>query len=331
VRKILLWAGGILVVLAVAVFLAFRLSPWPSVLIIRQAFERGAAEASAALEKHLPADVTAKTEIAYAGGGDARLDIFTPTAVEGTDRLLPTVVWVHGGAWVSGTRKNVGNYLRILASYGFTTVAVGYSIAPGATYPTPPRQVNAALAFLQREGRALHVDPTRIVLAGDSAGAQIAAQVANTISVPDYAAAVGVTPGMPRAALRGVVLDCGAFDLTTIDMEGAFSGFLKTVMWAYSGSRDFASDPYFATASVTPNVTAAFPPAFITGGNADPLTPQSRALAERLAALGVPVDTLFFPPDATPPLPHEYQFNLDGAAGRTALDRTVAFLQRVSG
>jgi hypothetical protein len=41
---------------------------------------------------------------------------------------------------------------------------------------------------------------------------------------------------------------------------------------------------------------------------------------------GVAVDTLFFPADHSPPLPHEYQFNLEEAAGREALERLTAFL-----
>jgi acetyl esterase/lipase len=71
---------------------------------------------------------------------------------------------------------------------------------------------------------------------------------------------------------------------------------------------------------------AAFPPAFISVGNADPLAPQSRALAEALEAVGVEVDTLFFPDDHSPPLAHEYQLLLSTQEGRLALDRSVAFL-----
>ena len=75
------------------------------------------------------------------------------------------------------------------------------------------------------------------------------------------------------------------------------------------------------------NVTADFPPMFISVGNDDPLAPHSRLLVETAAKLGVSVDGLFFPDDYKPPLPHEYQFNLDTEAGREALQRTLAFLK----
>ena len=54
--------------------------------------------------------------------------------------------------------------------------------------------------------------------------------------------------------------------------------------------------------------------------------PQAVALAQRLGGLGVHVETLFFPTDHAPSLPHEYQFNLDEQAGQEALNRMLAFL-----
>jgi acetyl esterase/lipase len=98
------------------------------------------------------------------------------------------------------------------------------------------------------------------------------------------------------------------------------------VLWAYLGEKEFEDDPRLDAFTVSRHVKAAFPPAFISVGNADPLAPQSYALAEALKARGATVDTLFFPADHAPPLNHEYQFNLDTDAGQLALERLVAFL-----
>ena len=104
---------------------------------------------------------------------------------------------------------------------------------------------------------------------------------------------------------------------------------LAAVAWAYSGHRDYRADPFFtSTVSVPGHVTSAFPPTFLTVGNADPLLPQSLAFARALAERGVPVDTLFYEHDHQPPLGHEYQFELDLADGRAAYDRLVAFFER---
>jgi acetyl esterase/lipase len=189
-------------------------------------------------------------------------------------------------------------------------------LAPGDVYPTPVRQVNAAIAYLVRNAQRLHVDPLQLVLAGDSAGAHIAAQVANIVAVPSYAKAMAIVPSIRRSQLRGVILYCGAYDLKQARLDGPFGSFLKTVLWSYSGEKNFTNDPRFATASVINYVTADFPPAFISAGNRDPLLPQSRVFAEVLAGRGVLVERLFFPYHYKPELPHEYQFDLDTDAKR---------------
>ncbi len=300
-------------------------SPWPGAFAIRLLFEHGAAQAATAMARHVPPGIEARYAIPYEADPTSRLDLYRP----GNARApLPTIVWVHGGAYIAGGRRDVENYLRILAARGFAAVAVGYSLAPGATYPTPIRQVNAALGFLRREAASLGLDPARIVLAGDSAGAQIAAQLAAMATGPGYARAIGIEPALPAESLRGVVLFCGPYDVTKVRLDGPFGIFLRIVLWSYSGRRDFMEDDAFLRMSVTPHVTAAFPPAFISVGNADPLAPHSEELARALVAKGVSVETLFFHPDHQPPLGHEYQFDLDGEAGQRALERAVDFLQR---
>jgi acetyl esterase/lipase len=125
-----------------------------------------------------------------------------------------------------------------------------------------------------------------------------------------------------------MLLLCGAYDLTLPDYQGPMGDFLHTVLWAYSGRRDFLQASEFKTASVAQYVTREFPPSYITAGNADPLEPQSKAMAERLQQAGVEVDELFYLANYRPALPHEYQFNLDQPEGRNSLQRMLAFLQR---
>ena len=80
------------------------------------------------------------------------------------------------------------------------------------------------------------------------------------------------------------------------------------------------------------HVTSSFPPTYISGGNADPLTEmESVPMAAKLTGLGVDVTTLFWPTDYTPPLPHEYQFRLNLDAAQTALTETLVFLAKELG
>ena len=313
-------------IVAAAGYLAWTLSPWPSALFYRVLFDRGGVAMNDALAKHVPNDVVAQTGIAYADGDpDARLDIFRPAGSEG--RPLPVIVWIHGGAFLSGSKDQVSNYLRIVAAQGYATVGVDYTLAPGGQYPRPVLQVNEALRFLRQNAARLGIDVAKITLAGDSAGAQIAGQITALISSPAYAAKLNVAPAVAREQLRGTILFCGFHDASGLDSADAFGGFLRTATWSYFGVRDFSTDPRAADFSTVKNVDGTFPPLFISAGNADPLLPQSVKLAEVARAKGVPVDSLFFPADHAPGLPHEYQFNLDNDAGQLALRRMLAFLE----
>lgn len=326
-RRIAAWTLSCLLALVAAIILLFWLTPWPSALLIVHTFAGNDRQAMAALEKHVPAGVETLTDIAYGDVAAERMDIFRP---EQAITPLPVVLWVHGGAWIGGSKDGVANYLKILAAPGYVTVGIDYSTAPGANYPTPTRQANKALAYLTKHADKYAIDPKRVFLAGDSAGAQIAGQMANLVTNSSYAAKVGIAPAVDPDALKGVILVSGAFDIPSVRTDGGLQNwFVNTVLWAYSGIRNFRDDQEFLLASVTPNISANFPATFIASGDADPLEPQARTLADRLAQLNVPVETQFF--DADKGLGHEFQFNLDDSAGNDVLQAMLRFLDERSG
>lgn len=326
--KPLAWTVAALLVLATAGVAAWFASPWPRVAVIRYFFDRGGVATERALAAHVPAGVAAVTDVAYRPGDPAaRLDVFFPATLADTRHRLPTIVWVHGGGWVAGHRSDIANYAKILAAHGYTTVALDYALPPRARYPVPVAEVNAALGYLAGHAGELHVDPERFVLAGDSAGAQLAAQVANLVTDPGYARVLGIAPAIRAGQLAATILACGAYDLPRAGRGGFRAAFFAAAFWAYSGRRDFRADPRLALMSVARYLTPAFPPTFLTAGNGDPLAGQSAEMARKLAALGVPVDALLYAPGHRPRLPHEYQFNLDAPAGQQALQRMVQFLR----
>jgi acetyl esterase len=324
-RAWLIGAMSVFLLLALGTYVAFRVSPWPGSLLIRYEFNRGGAKMAEGMKAHVPTGVTAIENQPYQPDNkDGYLDVFYP---DGTSKPLPAIVWVHGGGWVSGDKNDVDNYLKILAARGYTTIGVDYTIAPEAKYPGPILQLNDALDYLQQHADRLHIDTNQMVLAGDSAGSQIIAQMANAITSPAYASELAIRPALAADKLAGVLLNCGAYDLALPDYSGPFGSFLHTVLWAYSGTKDFLHDPKLAHASVVNYVTKDFPPAFITAGNVDPLLPQSIEFASKLQRLGVPVSTLFYPKEYTPELNHEYQFNLDTDGGKRALTQMTEFLK----
>lgn len=332
-HRVLRWLISILAVLALlvaAVFIAFQVSPWPSSLLIRHEFTKGAEATSQALEKHVPDGVGRIKDQQYELTNNTFLDVYYPEGQERKD--LPVIVWMHGGAWISGNKDDVENYAKIIAARGFSVVSVNYSIAPEKKYPTPVLQLNTALQYLQNNADRLQLNMGKVVLAGDSAGSQIVAQMANIITSPEYARDVNIEPTLASDKLKGMLLNCGAYDIElaskTENKEGR--DFLSTVLWAYSGHKNYADIPEFQHASVSEYVTRHFPPSFITAGNADPLEEQSLEFAKKLESLNVKTQTLFYPKDHTPALPHEYQFNLDNRDGKHALDEMVNFAKEVA-
>ncbi|HTE58272.1 MAG TPA: alpha/beta hydrolase [Verrucomicrobiae bacterium] len=327
------WGAGGFLVLAVSVLLAFRLSPWPGALVIRAVFDDGGAKTKQALQKHAPPGISKLADQQYSRSDKAAyLDVYYPVkTVNGAH--LPTVVWTHGGGWLSGDKTNTEPYFRLLASKGFTVVSLNYSLAPGRSYPTQIHQLNQAHKYIQENAERFYVDTTKIYLAGDSAGAQLSAQMATLITNPAYAQEVGLTPALKASQLRGVVLNCGIYKMEglanpTPTLPKIVGWGDDVTVWSYAGTHDFGS-PRIRQMSPYYHVTKDFPATFITGGNDDPLTDaQSKPLADKLESLGVTVDSLFYASDHQPGLPHEYQFNLDTTDGQKAFDRIVDFLHR---
>jgi acetyl esterase/lipase len=320
-----------LLALGIVAAVVWVASPWPAALLIRGLFEKGAADTVSEMKPFVPATgVSSKRNISYGNdGSNTTLDLFSPS---GTTSALLTVVWIHGGAWISGQKQDVDPYVEILASHGYTTVSLNYTISPEATYPTAMRQLNAALGFLVRNAAKYNIDPTRIILAGDSAGAQLASELANLTTNPAFATAVGITPALSTAQLRAVILNCGIYDVSEIPNAPGIGGWgFRIALWAYQGTKDWSHTKAGAQMSSIDYVTSAFPQTWISGGNDDPLTAsQSEPLATKLTKLGVPVTSVFYPDDHVPALPHEYQFHLKLADARSALDSTLAFLKAVS-
>src|SRR3546814_1484098 len=124
-----------------------------------------------------------------------------------------------------------------------------------------------AVGHLIRHAGELRIDPDRMILAGDSAGAQIAAQVALITTDPAYAAWVGIAPTLSPDQLCALLLLSGAYDLDAVDYDGDQGWVLRTVLWASSGIKDFRDDEQFRLMSITPPVTSAFPRRFISSGN----------------------------------------------------------------
>lgn len=306
------------------------LSPRPAAYAIRAVFDRNARETVAEMEPYAPTSgVTTRRNLAYGSGPASRFDLFRPVDADGP---LPTVVWIHGGAWISGFKEHVAPFARILAARGFAVATLEYPYGPEHAYPRSIERLNAALDHLVRNADEYGIDTERVVIGGDSAGANLTSQLALIATNHHYARLLGLIPAVTPEQLRGVVLACGIYDVSGIPAAPGLGGWgFRIALWSYLGRRAWSRTRAGQEMSTLDYVTSAFPLTWISGGNDDPLTPnQSMPMAAKLQSLGVDVTTLFYADDHEPRLPHEYQFHLDFADARAAVESIVAFAHRVT-
>jgi acetyl esterase/lipase len=321
---------SVVVVLGIGALVSF-VNPWPSALLIRTVFEMNAKKTVDVMRPYEPTGgIRQRMNVAYEPGGspDTTFDLFAPS---GAVQPRTTVVWIHGGAWISGDKGNVDPYVKMIASHGYTGISLNYTVAPEAQYPTALNQLNSALAYILAHAAELGVDPSHIVVAGDSAGAQYAAQLAVMVTNPAYTQSLGIRPALSPDQLAAVILDCGIYDVRGIPKAPGIGGWgFRVALWAYLGTKDWSHTPGGEAMTTIDHVTKDFPRTWISGGNADPLTAgQSKPMAAKLKGLGVDVTSVFYPEDETPALKHEYQFHLNLAPARSALTSTIDFLGTV--
>jgi acetyl esterase/lipase len=124
----------------------------------------------------LGAEPEKRIDVAYAtvDGLTLQLDLYKPAAVA----KPPLIVWVHGGAWRAGTRKEMP--LGGLIDAGYAVASVDYRLSTQAPFPAQAHDIKAAIRFLRARQDNVGVNASRIIIAGASAGGHLAALVGVT-------------------------------------------------------------------------------------------------------------------------------------------------------
>ncbi|MBL8178719.1 MAG: alpha/beta hydrolase [Bryobacterales bacterium] len=111
-------------------------------------------------------------EFAKPGGVSLTLDAYVPDG----KGPFPTVIVVHGGGWVNGTKRTyVTPVFPVLTKAGFAWFTVNYRLAPQYKYPAATEDVDAAIRWVRAHARQYKVDTKRIALLGESAGGHLVA------------------------------------------------------------------------------------------------------------------------------------------------------------
>ena len=194
----------------------------------------------------------------------------------------PVVVYVHGGGWTYGSIETFDRLCRRIAQRsGCAVVSVGYRLAPEHPFPAALDDVEAVIAYLRKEGDGLGLDASRLAIAGDSAGGQIATVVARRrrdAAMPlDHQ--VLIYPALDPLCASESYAELGSYGLDRESMRLAWS--------AYVPDQALRFTPDVAILA-TPDL-AGMPPTLIITAEFDVLRDEGADYADALAAAGVPV------------------------------------------
>ena len=262
----------------------------------------------------LPQGITEKRDISYGVHGDSNLlDVCYP---EGTTAPLPTIVSIHGGGFVYGTKEIYRRYCMDLASRGFAVVNFNYRLAPKWRFPTPLLDINAVMQWIIKNAARYYLDPDRIFLVGDSAGAQLSSQYAAMHTNPEFAALFPVQ--MAKIRIRAVGLNCGTYDMH------ARASNRKGVNLDYLGRKISSEDPRL---QVLKNITGQFPPAYITPGPHDFLRDQAEPMYKLLTEKGVDAQWKCYGAEDNEAISHVFHVNIILPEAKQCNDDTAAFFK----
>lgn len=130
------------------------------------------------------------------------------------------IVWVHGGAWRAGSRKDMP--LTKLVTAGYAIASVDYRLSITARFPAQVHDLKAAIRYLRANATKLGLNADKIAIAGASAGAHLAALVGVTNGHRELEGTVGVTG--PSSDVHAIVSFFGMSDLTTILSQSTTHG-----------------------------------------------------------------------------------------------------------
>ena len=220
--------------------------------------------------------------------GPLPLRIYTPLA-DGANTPMPVLLFLHGGGFVIGDLETHDKVCRTLCHHaGMLVVAVDYRLAPEHPFPAATDDAEAALRWVLAHASTVGGDASRIAVAGDSAGAQLALVAARRVQAAAVRALgliypVAQHPDLESASYRE-------------NGDGKFltTGVIEWFMASYVGGQaNVLQHPDYAVLQSAGLET--LPATWVATMGHDPLRDEGHALALRMASAGVAVDHQHYP------------------------------------
>jgi acetyl esterase len=229
---------------------------------------------------------------------DIPVRIYQPNASQG----LPITIMFHGGGFVFGDVDSYDGYARRIANgVGCVVVNVGYRRAPEHPFPAAPEDAYAAVVWAAKNSATIGGDPTRLAVAGDSAGANLStvtAMMCRDRGGPSLKAQILICPTVQPG-----------FEPSNVP-EGTPPIGKDWWWWQYLQDESDPTNPY-AAPLIAKNLSD-LPPALIITAEYDELCEEGEAYAQRLSSAGIPVEIIRY--DGMWHIFHMYPSYIDAAS-----------------
>ena len=234
--------------------------------------------------KKLPAVIENRTISGGPSGQDISITIVRPA--NGSNQTLPVVIYIHGGGWVLGGFDTHERLVRELANKANVVIVfVNYTPSPEAKYPIALEQAYAATKWVAENGQSINVNSSRLAVAGDSVGGNIA--TALTMLAKERGG-----PSIRFQLLFYPVTDAN-FDTPSYMMyQNGYWLTRDAMKWFWSSyltNQTNVRDPTVSPLKASLEQLKGLPPALIINGENDVLRDEGEAYALKLLEAGVPV------------------------------------------
>lgn len=237
----------------------------------------------------------------------------------------PTIVSVHGGAWVYGNKELYQYYCMGLAERGFTVVNFNYRLAPEHKYPAAIEDINQVFCFLKEHGKEYYADTENLFVVGDSAGAQLASQYLTIYTNPEFAGMFDFA--MPDIKVRATALNCGLYDSKKCAEYGLDEPFME-----YIGQeilkKTYVGKGTMESLDTMKYLTKDFPPSFIMSAHHDFLLENAQPMYEKLKGLGVPCEIKIYGSKEQEEIAHVFHLNCKSEEAAKCNDEECTFFKK---
>ncbi|HVU07686.1 MAG TPA: alpha/beta hydrolase [Verrucomicrobiae bacterium] len=227
-----------------------------------------------------------KRNIPYTGHPTPRqnFDLYLPKTKSA--QPFPLIIWIHGGAWMSGFK--VWDNVKYLVAHGYAIASVDYRFSQDAPFPAQIWDCNAAMNFILAHATNYGVSTTRFVVGGGSAGGHLALLLGLARNENDFGANPKVKPLAILDFFGPADFNSMKNDLAEVHSSNGLALFQDVVPKLLGAPLNQAADKMKLASPMT-YVNAANPPVLILQGGKDDLVPavQSRRLHDALDRVGV--------------------------------------------